>query len=196
MGNKAPKEPEKPLSELVKEFKRGIDRMIRDFKREIMKIETECKKIKKDLEKMVKNKEPRSSQKIMAQNYLKKQNMIKKYKGLEAKMEGVKIQLANVATTQTLVDTMKGVAGILSKTSQGVDMNNIQHVIHDFNMQMDKQQAMGEMMEDAMDMGEDEIDDADADKLIDDIESAGGGGKKQTEEVIDDFSKDLEALKK
>lgn len=132
----------------------------------------------------------------MAQNYLKKQNMIKKYKGLEAKMEGVKIQLANVATTQTLVDTMKGVAGILSKTSQGVDMNNIQHVIHDFNMQMDKQQAMGEMMEDAMDMGEDEIDDADADKLIDDIESAGGGGKKQELEAVDDFSKDLEALKK
>ena len=125
--------------------------------------------------------------------------MIKKYKGLEAKMEGVKIQLANIATTQTLVDTMKGVAGILSKTSNQVNVNNIQQVITDFNMQMDKQTAMGEMMEDAMDMGDDDIDDTDADKLIDDIESGiGGGGKKQVVAVeeMDDFSKDLADLKK
>lgn len=125
--------------------------------------------------------------------------MVKKYKGLEAKMEGVKIQLANIATTQTLVDTMKGVAGILSKTSNQVNVNNIQTVITDFNMQMDKQQAMGDMMEDAMDMGEDDIDDTDADKLIDDIENGvGGGGKKQVAvaEDMDDFSKDLADLKK
>lgn len=125
--------------------------------------------------------------------------MVKKYKGLEAKMEGVKIQLANVATTQTLVDTMRGVAGMLNKTSNSVNVNNIQHVINDFNVQMDKQQAMGDMMEDAMDMGDEDVDDADADRLIDDIESGiGGGGKKQAlpEEQMDDFSKDLADLKK
>jgi len=199
MGQAKTKEPEKPLSELIKEFKKGIDRMIRDFKREIMRLEMDSKKIKKDIEKMVKNKEPKSSQRIMAQNYLKKQNMVKKYKGLEAKMEGVKIQLANIATTQTLVDTMKGVAGMLNKTSESVNVNNIQHIIQDFNVQMDKQQAMGDMMEDAMDMGEEDIDDADADKLIDDIENGiGGGGKKQAvaTEEMDDFSKDLAELKK
>lgn len=127
-------------------------------------------------------------------------NMSKKYKGLEAKMEGVKIQLANIATTQTLVQTMKGVAGMLNKTSASIDVNNIQQVIQDFNLQMDKQQAMGDMMEDAMDMGEEDIDDADADRLIDDIEQGvGGGGKKQavaTEDMDDDFSKDLADLKK
>jgi len=124
--------------------------------------------------------------------------MIQKYKGLEAKMEGVKIQLANIATTQTLVETMKGVAGMLNKTSAAVNVNNIQNVIQDFNMQMEKQGVMGEMMEDAMDIGEDEIDDADADRLIDDIESGiGGGGKKQVvAEMEDDFSKDLAELKK
>ena len=58
-GNNTKKEPEKPLSELIKEFKKGIDKMIRDFKREIMKLEADSKKIKKDIEKMVKNKEPR-----------------------------------------------------------------------------------------------------------------------------------------
>ncbi len=113
-------------------------------------------------------------------------------------MEGVKIQLANIATTQTLVETMKGVAGMLNKTSAAVNVNNIQNVIQDFNMQMEKQGVMGEMMEDAMDIGEDEIDDADADRLIDDIESGiGGGGKKQVvAEMEDDFSKDLAELKK
>lgn len=112
-------------------------------------------------------------------------------------MEGVKIQLANIATTQTLVETMKGVAGMLNKTSAAVNVNNIQNVIQDFNNQMEKQSVMGEMMEDAMDMGEEEIDDADADRLIDDIESGLGGGKKQVvAEMEDDFSKDLAELKK
>lgn len=58
-GKPAKQEPEKPLPELIKEFKRGIDRMVRDFKREIMKLEADSKKIKKDIEKMVKNKEPK-----------------------------------------------------------------------------------------------------------------------------------------
>lgn len=40
-------------------MKRGIDRMIREFKRDQMRITSEQKRIKKDLERMVKKNEPR-----------------------------------------------------------------------------------------------------------------------------------------
>lgn len=74
----------------------------------------------------------------MATNYLKKEKMINKYKGLEAKLEGVKIQIANISTTQTLVDTMKNMAAMLGKSSNAVDINNIQRVITDFNVSLEK----------------------------------------------------------
>jgi charged multivesicular body protein 2A len=43
----------------VKEFSRTINKLKREFNREIMKMEMTAKKIKADLEKSIKNKEPR-----------------------------------------------------------------------------------------------------------------------------------------
>ena len=44
---------------MTRDMKRGMDRMIREFKREEMRINSESKKIKKDLERMVKKGEPK-----------------------------------------------------------------------------------------------------------------------------------------
>lgn len=46
-------------------MKRGIDRMIREFKRDQMRIQSEQKKIKKDLEKMVKKGEPKVRKELL-----------------------------------------------------------------------------------------------------------------------------------
>jgi hypothetical protein len=61
MGNKPPPPPQPPktIKELVKEFSRTINKLKREFNREIMKMEMTAKKIKADLEKSIKNKEPR-----------------------------------------------------------------------------------------------------------------------------------------
>ena len=62
---------------MTKEAKKGLDTMMREFRREVFRLEMDSKKIKKDLERMVKKGEAKSSQRILAQNYLKKQEMIK-----------------------------------------------------------------------------------------------------------------------
>lgn len=63
MGNKTipppPPQPPKTVKELVKEFSRSINRLKREFSREIMKMETTGKKMRSDLEKSIKNKEPK-----------------------------------------------------------------------------------------------------------------------------------------
>lgn len=171
--------------------------MVREFRREETRINRETKGITKQIKKMAKEGQPRSSQRILAQQILKKQNMIKKYQQLAAKLEGVKIQIANISTTQTLVDTMKNMAGMLGQTANAVDVNNIQHVITDFNVNLEKQNVMGEMMEDAMDMGDEEIDDADADALIDNIAGDGpsGGGKVLQQDTTQDIDNQLADLK-
>jgi hypothetical protein len=154
---------------MTKAAKKGLDGMIRDFRREIMRLELDSKRIKKDLEKKVKKGEPKQSQRILAQNYLKKEQMINKYKGLEAKIEGVKISLANITTSQALVETMKNMGTIMKKTADSIDVNNIQKVITDFNMQLEKNEVVSELVSDAMDQDDDEIEDTDADNLIDQL---------------------------
>merc|ERR1712232_1429765 len=88
--------------------------------------------------------EPKTTQKIYATNYLKKQAMINKYKGLEAKMEGVKVSLANITTTAQLTETMQSMNKIMSKTSDAIDINNIQKTITDFSTATEKQNIIGE----------------------------------------------------
>lgn len=95
MGNKPPPPVQKTPKELQRELNRSIDRMVRDFTRDKMRVNMEISKAKRDLERMVKNGEPRSSQKYLAQNIIKNENFMRKYDTLEARMKGVKIQWAD-----------------------------------------------------------------------------------------------------
>ena len=100
-----------------------------------------------------------------------------------------------------MVNIMKGMGDILGKTTQNVNINNIQNVVEDFNYKMEEQQGINELLEDAMDADEDTIEDADVDKYIDTIEDGlggkGGGGQKQkVEQQEDNFGDLIQDLKK
>ncbi len=58
-----------------------------------------------------------------------------------------------------MVNIMKGMGQILGKATDGVNMNNIQHTIEDFNMKLEEQQGINEMLEDAFDDDEEVEDD-------------------------------------
>lgn len=92
MGNKPPPPIPKTPKELQREMNRSIDRMLRDFNRDKSRLQLDVTKMKRELERMVKNGEPKSSQRIIAQNLIKNEAFMQKYDLLEAKMKGVKIQ--------------------------------------------------------------------------------------------------------
>lgn len=54
---------------------------------------------------------------------------------------------------------MKGMGQILGKATEGVNINNIQATIEDFNFKMEEQQGINEMLEDAFDADEEVVDD-------------------------------------
>ena len=187
--------PEKTVKEMVDEAKKGINGILRETRREILRIEMDMKKCKKDQEKSVKKEEPKSTQKIYARNFLQKQNLANKYKGMEAKWEGVKVGLNSVSTTAQMVDTMQQMSTIMGRTGDMIDPQNIAKIVGDFSMATEKQNMMGEMIGDAMDDGEDVGDDCQADELIDSIgknEKAKDGNKLGEAPGFDD---DLANLK-
>ena len=47
----------------------------------------------------------------------------------------------------------------MGKATDAIDVNNIQHVIEDFNMKMEAQEGVNEMLNDAMDDDDNVVDD-------------------------------------
>ena len=202
--NSKPAPPPKTAKQLKKEMSRSINKMIREFARDKNKLKMECTRMQRELEKMVKNNEPKASQKIIAQNILKNRQFMNKYDMMEAKMKGVKLQVAQVSTTEAMVGIMKGMGDILGQATAQVNMGNIQNVIQDFNYKMEQQEGINEMLEDAFDADEDEIEDDAVDDLLDNVTNKvnggkGGGGmknKNQEQTNTDDFSQMIDDLKK
>ena len=64
-----------------------------------------------------------------------------------------------MSTTEAMVNIMKGMGQILGRATDAVNVNNVQYVIEDFNMKMEEQQGVNEMLSDAFDSDDVETDD-------------------------------------
>lgn len=64
-----------------------------------------------------------------------------------------------MATTEAMVNIMKGMGQIMGKATDAINVNNVQRVIEDFNMKMEEQEGVNEMLNDAMDQDDNVVDD-------------------------------------
>lgn len=108
-------EEEKQLSiqERLNEFKRIIIQNQRDIKREINKMEAQEKKIRTEIQRMIRKNEPRSSIQILGQQILRDQAFIKKYELMVAKMDNLAFQLTNIGSTDVQVRIMKAMSEVI-----------------------------------------------------------------------------------
>ena len=72
---------------------------------------------------------------------------------------------------------MGGMAKLMGKANQAMNVKSIEQAMVLFQTEMERGAIIGEQMEDAMNMGEEDIDDEAADTLIAQMELGGGGGK-------------------
>ena len=84
--------------------------------------------------------------------------MFSKPKWKESKFSQL-IRLASVATTEAMVNIMKGMGDLMGKATDSINVNNVQKVIEDFNMKLEQQQGVNEMLDDAFDQDDEIIDD-------------------------------------
>ena len=49
-----------------------------------------------------------------------------------------------------MVNVMKGMGQIMGKATDAINVNNVQRVIEDFNMKMEAQEGVNELLNDAM----------------------------------------------
>ena len=58
-----------------------------------------------------------------------------------------------------MVNIMKGMGQMMGKATDAININNVQRVVEDFNMKMEEQEGVNEMLNDAMDQEENNVDD-------------------------------------
>lgn len=83
---------------MVKEFSKTINKQRREFQREIYKLEANERKMKADLDRMVKKNEPMASKRIIAQNILRNQRFSKRYQKLDVQLQDVEFQYRCIPT--------------------------------------------------------------------------------------------------
>lgn len=183
MGQKQPKpEPPKPeptVKELVKEFTKGINKNIREFDRTTNELKFNNNKIRNELKRMAKNNESRANMRIVAKGLAQNNNYLKKYALLKAQLQNITFQLQSIQVNDTMVNVMKQMTSIMQKGEKNFDLKTMQKTMQEFMMQMEKQGIMSEQINDMMADGDDmEDDNADLDRIIDQVESEGKGGQK------------------
>jgi division protein CdvB (Snf7/Vps24/ESCRT-III family) len=88
-----------------------------------------------------------------------------------------KLRLKTVATTDTLVNVMRTMSDLMGKANKSTNVQSIEQALTVFQTEMERGNIMAEQIEDAMNTGEEDIDDEDADKLIAQVELNSIGGK-------------------
>ena len=159
--------------------------------------------MKADLDRMVKKNEPMASKRIIAQNILRNQRFAKRYQKLDVQLQDVEFQLKTVATTDTLVEVMRSMSDMMGKANKNMNITSIEQALTVFQTEMERGNLMAEQIEDAMNTGEEEIDDEAADQLIAQMELASvgggnGGGKTEVNNAtneLDNFEARINAIK-
>ena len=203
-GNKEPPKPktmDQMSQEEIKEFQASIKKDIRDAVREIDKqmftSERMVAESKRDLEKKIKEGADRNSLKIYAQNVMKAQKAKEKQMVQKANIQSIEFSVNQMIANVKMSKTMGNAAQLMGKINSLANIPEISKNIQHMQMQMEKMGIVGEMVDDAMDMVDNDVDlDEKAQELLDQMVDKHDPIKKKIKEPAktDDLDEQIRNL--
>mmetsp|Transcript_45747 Transcript_45747/g.67053 ORF Transcript_45747/g.67053 Transcript_45747/m.67053 type:complete len:212 (+) Transcript_45747:71-706(+) len=195
---------QKTPAELMKEYKRNVDKSVREIERERTKLQSQEKKIILDIKKAAKEGQM-AVVKTMAKDLVRTRGQVTKFYGMKCQMQAVGLRLQTIKSTQAMTDAMKGAAKAMKGMNAKVNPMAMQKILSEFEKQSeimdDKQEMMDDCIDDAFE-GDDE--EAQVDEVVGQVlaeigidlneqiaaPQAGGVAKAQVAEA--DLDNDLE----
>eukprot|EP00761_Pharyngomonas_kirbyi_P011364 gb/GECH01011389.1/.p1 GENE.gb/GECH01011389.1/~~gb/GECH01011389.1/.p1 ORF type:complete len:212 (+),score=68.82 gb/GECH01011389.1/:1-636(+) len=149
----------KSPKEIMREYKRGIDRTIRELDRERTKMQSQEKKLISDMKKMAKQNQM-DAVKIMAKDLVRTRNYITKFYRMRAQMQAVSLRLQTLRSTQQMNEAMKGVTKTMMVMNKRMNIPQMQRIMMEFQKQSEmmdmKEEVMNDSIDDAFEEDEDE----------------------------------------
>eukprot|EP00299_Pterocystis_sp_00344_P009360 c3917_g1_i1.p1 GENE.c3917_g1_i1~~c3917_g1_i1.p1 ORF type:complete len:210 (+),score=43.91 c3917_g1_i1:42-671(+) len=159
----------KSPKELLREYKRAIDRSCRDLDRERERLQQQEKKTIVEIKKLAAQGQMGAVQ-VMAKDLVRTRNYIQKFYKLRSTLQAVSLRLQTLHSNQAMADAMKGAAKAMKSMNKNLNLPQLQKIMMEFEKQSDAMDLKEEMMEDTMDdvLGE-EDDEAETDVIVNQV---------------------------
>ena len=178
------------------DMKKEIRGAVREIDRQIFQADRMVMEAKRDLEKKIKEGKDRNTLKIYAQNLMKAQTAKDKHVTQKTKVQSVEFNINTTIMSAKMSKTMGQASEMMGLVNSLANIPEITKNVQNMQMQMEKMGIVGEMVEDAMDALDDDVDiDDKAQDLLDDMEAKLNPKTKtkntQQAESLDDQIKNL-----
>jgi charged multivesicular body protein 2A len=157
----------KTPEQMLREYKRTIDRTVRELERERTNLQTQERKLVVEMKKMAKQNQM-DTVRIMAKDLVRTRKNITKFYRMKAEMQAVGLRLQTLKSTQTMTNCMKGVTKAMIGMNQKMNVPAMRRVM----MEFEKQNELMEMKEEIMN------------EAIDDVMDDEGNEEEETEEMV------------
>ncbi|EFC45006.1 charged multivesicular body protein 2a [Naegleria gruberi] len=200
----------KTPKELLREYKRNIERTMRQMERERLKLQNQEKKLINDMRRLARQNQMETV-KIMAKDLVRTRNHITKMHKMNAQLQAISLKLTTLNSTNEMTQAMKGMTRTMTLMNKRLNLPEMQKIMQEFmkqNEMMDmKEEMMGDMMDDVMEDDEVEEDEL-VNQVLDEIglDMSGKLGKTPNNKILneeteqqdntDDLQERLENLRK
>jgi len=144
----------KTPEQMMREYKRTLDRTIRDLERERVRMQQQEKKTIAEMRKLAKQNQM-DAVKIMARDLVRTRRYITKFYEMKAEMQAVSLRLQTMKSTQTMTQCMKGVTKAMIGMNQQLNLPAMQRIMMEFEKQNEimemKQELVNDTIDDVMD---------------------------------------------
>eukprot|EP00735_Rhodelphis_limneticus_P015254 TRINITY_DN944_c0_g1::TRINITY_DN944_c0_g1_i1::g.16076::m.16076 TRINITY_DN944_c0_g1::TRINITY_DN944_c0_g1_i1::g.16076 ORF type:complete len:212 (+),score=43.83,sp/Q9SKI2/VPS2A_ARATH/58.64/7e-78,Snf7/PF03357.16/1.3e-43,Snf7/PF03357.16/4.8e+03,Ist1/PF03398.9/0.019,Mitofilin/PF09731.4/0.052,DUF29/PF01724.11/1.5,DUF29/PF01724.11/1.2e+02,DUF29/PF01724.11/1.7e+02,DUF939_C/PF11728.3/0.39,DUF939_C/PF11728.3/2e+02,TFIID_20kDa/PF03847.8/0.2,YlqD/PF11068.3/0.18,YlqD/PF11068.3/1.8e+02,Fib_alpha/PF08702.5/3.5, len=156
----------KTPQELMREYKRGIDKAIRELDRERTQLQNQEKKCINDIKKMAKQGQM-GAVKIMAKDLVRTRRYITKFYKMRTQLQAVGLKLQTMKSTQAMTDAMKGASKAMHAMNKQLNLPKMQQIMQEFERENEITESKEEMMNDVMDdVMDDAGDEAETDEIV------------------------------
>jgi charged multivesicular body protein 2A len=143
----------KTPKELMREYKRSIDRSVRELEREKRNMEMQEKKLIADMKKMAKQNQM-DAVKIMARDLVRTRRYQTKFVNMRAQLVALGLRLQTLQSTQEMTNAMRGMTRVMNSMNSQMKLPQMQKIMTEFakqNEMMDmKEEMMSDMIDDVM----------------------------------------------
>lgn len=140
----------KTPEEQMKEYKRGLDKTVRDLDRERNKLLTQEKKLVAEMRKMAKA-DQIDSVRIMAKDLVRTRKYASKFYRMKTQVQAVSLRLQTMTSTAQMQRAMTGVTRAMQAMNSQMNIPAMQQVMREFERQNEMMGMKEEMMGDAID---------------------------------------------
>jgi len=162
-----------PLSDLIKQNKRMVNKAIRELDRERRRMESEEKKLVADIKKMAAAGQM-GAVKIQAKELVRTRSYITKFIQLRAHLNAVSLKIQTVKSHEAMASAMKSTTTAMTKMNQKFNLPGLQKIMMEFQRENEKaemtMEVMGDTMDDVMTDADDEMEEeAIVSKVLDEL---------------------------